>query len=100
MRSVYWFLIAIIIYICAVNIAAGVMQYALQNPQAALQTQDSGTAVHAQVSDSSSVTVIRNRWYGQITENSPTTSTLTMFGFISLPLQTNGLDFTPIHIAF
>jgi len=55
------------------------------------------------VSDNVDVSVVKNRWYGTILENSGRTTKLSklyLMGFIPLPLNVNGGNLVWIHIIF
>ena len=62
----------------------------------------SGAMLDMSVLDNVEVTVIRNRWYGQIIENtnqdvSKNTNDLYLFKVVKLPIEIGGINLTLIH---
>ena len=89
-------------YVVLINLVAPLV--AFQNSGAADSnsvTGNDGGGVKVGMSDSVSVTVQRNRWYGKIIENAGDDSRISyvyLFNFLRLPLIANKFNFVYVHI--
>lgn len=85
---VYIFLINPISLLIATNISPRIVTDKI--------TEVGGSNVQLGVSDEVSVTVTRNRWYGQLNDENGI-QVLYLFKMIKIPLKTNSINFLFIH---
>lgn len=101
--AVYLIAIGLILaYLLIINITANILSDGNSGSSKTLNKNNYGDVVLG-VSDSIDVSVLRNRWYGTILEQSGTNTKLSklyLFGFITLPINVNGSNLVWIHILF
>lgn len=102
---IFSIIIAILLFIIYSHIIQSLSLELFKNPDTfSLKNRSkapiSGITAKMGIGDKVDVIVIRNRWYGKITElhgKETTYSTLKLFGLVSLPLQINNSNWAKYH---
>lgn len=106
MRGIHTFFILvgiIIAYIFLINVVVSLLvQYPSFQGDGMQKEGNSGFNVDLRMSDSVSVTVARQRFYGRVLEfigGKSKVSYLYLFNFLKLPLEVHGIHFLYFHIG-
>jgi hypothetical protein len=103
MNKIFTFSLIVLIltvgYVLAINELAKIMTFSTGYAAPTQIHQDSGTDVQLGISDGVQVTVLRNRFYGRIREVGDS-SKLSLFGYIPVPLKSNGYSLMVFHYIF
>jgi len=87
----------VIVYVLIINIFASILSISIENAE--IRSSNGGGMLKIGVSESVSILVTRNRWYGKILEENGH-SILYLFRFVKLPIRVKKLNFIYYHVIF
>lgn len=91
---------SLVVYIIAINIISSTnFNFGFNNSQDGNIGTCGAFCTKLKVGEGVSVSVVRNRWYGQIFEGGES-RTLYLFKLIKLPLEKEGKDYVLFHLVF